>query len=398
METLGRQQRFSASKSVHAVGRKPGSRGVLSGRPVGVRCSVPSRAKFGLRVVWNDVEFASATVKTSVPTVEWRDNFDDIFTLQTEVAAGAFGKVWKAVDNATGQTVAVKRLQSKRKNLATEQIRAKVEEEVGILMALQGHPGVVNLHGAFFHDNHYNVVMDFCNGGDLRSHIQRSGPISEGMAAAVAWEILGAVRRCRQAKVVHGDVKAANFLVASERCNPFRNTDVFALPPGWLKAVDFGASHYLRGRPEDVIHGRCGTLEYMAPEVLRGHYGYEADLWSLGITLYYLLSAWFPMCETGGLALQHNQLRVKEAVLRQPMMIVPESLRNPSPSCLDFIRQLLVRDSKRRMTLEDAMQHPFLEENLEICENGGVVLVPKSSESSAFKKDLCPISWALEGI
>ncbi|GMH34359.1 hypothetical protein BSKO_02193 [Bryopsis sp. KO-2023] len=397
MKTLGRQA-FPSSKDVNAVGRRLVCTRVPSRQPFGSRVSAPSRANFGLRAFCEDVEeFASASVKTSAPKVDWRANFDDLFELQTEVAAGAFGKVWKATDKQTGADVAVKRLQTERGNLTPERIRAKVEQEVGVLMELQGHPGVVDLYGAFLHDSHYNVVMSFCNGGDLRSHLQASGPVSEAIGAAVVWEILGAVRKCREAKVVHGDIKAANFLVASETCNPFRSTDIFALPPGWLKAVDFGGSRYLRGRPEDVIRGRCGTLEYMAPEVLQGSYGYESDMWSVGITLYYLLSGWLPLWETGGLAMQRNLLTVKEAVCRHPVMIVPESLRNPSPSCLDFIRQLLIRDSKRRMTLEDAMQHPFFQENLMVCGNGGVILGQNNSAAST-KAELCAVNWALQGV
>ncbi|GMH34400.1 hypothetical protein BSKO_02234 [Bryopsis sp. KO-2023] len=399
MKTLGRHQAFLPSNRVHAVGRRLGLTRVPSGRPFGSHCSAPSRANFGLRVAWDDVEeFATATVKTSVPTVVWREDFDDLFALQTEVAAGSFGKVWKANEKATGKPVAVKRLQIQRGNLTTEKTRVKVDREVRVLMELQGHPGVVNLHGTFLHDSHYDVVMDFCEGGDLKSHVQASGPISERLGAAVAWEILGAVRKCRQAKVVHGDVKAANFLVASERCNPFHSTDVIALPSGWLKAVDFGASRFFRGRPKDVIRGCCGSPVYMAPEVLWGHYGYEADLWSVGITLFYLMSGRFPLWETEQVALQQNLAQVKEAVARQPMRIDPVAVGNPSPSCMDFLRRLLIRNNKFRMTLEDAEQHPFFHENLAICENGAVILGSNSSESSASKAELCALTWALEGM
>ncbi|GMH41334.1 hypothetical protein BSKO_09244 [Bryopsis sp. KO-2023] len=259
-------------------------------------------------------------------------------------------------------------------------------------MDLQGHQGTVPLHSVFIEDDHYNVVMDFCGGSDLKFLVQETGPISEGLCAAVAWEVLGVLLKCREAKVVHGDVKAANFVVASESCNPFRSSEVVTIAPGWLKAVDFGAGRYFRGEPKDVIRGRCGTPVYMAPEVLWGYYGFEADMWSLGITLFYLMSGRFPLWETEEEALNKNLMQVKEAVFRQPMRVPADCLGNPSASCLDFIRRLLIRNSQSRMTLEEAKCHPFFKQNLSFCENGAVILeynnIVESGKLSPSRKTL----------
>ncbi|GMH34029.1 hypothetical protein BSKO_01863 [Bryopsis sp. KO-2023] len=340
-----------------------------------IPCYAPTRTDAGMRVVWDDVEeFATATAKVSVPVVEWRDDFGEKYSLEEEVAAGSFGTIWRGSDKRTGEPVAVKRLQMQRGSLTKERIKEKVEQEVAVMMDLQGHVGTVQLHGAFIEDDHYSVVMDFCGGSDLKVLVQESGPISEGLCAAVAWQILGVLRKCREAKVVHGDVKAANFVVASETCNPFRSSEVTILPPGWLKAVDFGASLYFRGRPKDVIRGRCGTPVYMAPEVLWGYYGFQADMWSLGMTLFYLMTGRFPLWESEEEALRQNLMQVKDAVFRQPMRVGAEDLGNPSASCLDFIRRLLIRNSASRMTLEDALHHPFFKQNLSFCEDGAVML------------------------
>ncbi|GMH41328.1 hypothetical protein BSKO_09238 [Bryopsis sp. KO-2023] len=109
------------------------------------------------------------------------------------------------------------------------------------------------------------------------------------------------------------------------------------------------------GRPKDVIRGRCGTPVYMAPEVLWGYYGFEADM------------------GTEEEALQKNLMHVKEAVFRKPMRVPADSLGNPSASCLDFIRRLLIRNSQSRMTLEEAKCHPFFKQNLSFCEKGTVI-------------------------
>lgn len=345
-------------------------------------------------MVWDDVdEFATATVKLCVPVVEWGNDFGDKYSLQDKFAAGSFGTIWRGSDKKTGERVAIKRLKMQRGSLSKERIKEKVEQEVAVMMDLQGAPGIVKLRGVFIEDEHYNIVMDFCGGRDLKSLIQDSGPVSEGLCAAIAWEVLGVLRRCREAKVVHGDVKAANFVVASESCNPFRSSTVTTLPSGWLKAVDFGAGRYFRGRPKDVIRSRCGTPVYMAPEVLWGYYGFQADMWSLGITLYYLMSGRFPLWESEEEALLQKLAKVKEAVFQQPMKVVPEDLGNPSPSCLDFIRRLLIRNSEYRMTLEEAERHPFFRETLSFCEDGGVLL---GSNNIVESGTLAPSSLVLE--
>ncbi|GMH34398.1 hypothetical protein BSKO_02232 [Bryopsis sp. KO-2023] len=371
--------------------------GVSTGRQGTSRCP-PGRFKSGERVRCNAEDFTTAAGKSSLDVVEWSEDFNNHYTLGTEVAVGSFGKVWRGRERTTGDPVAVKRIKMQQGTPHTEEVREKVDREVAVLKQLQGHRGIAKLHGCLLHERNYSLVTDFYSGKDLRANVKLWGPISEGLCAAVAWEVLAVLRHCREARVVHGDVKAANFMVASGACNPFRNSDIRELPAGWMKAVDFGEGRYLRGGTTDELRGRCGTLVYMAPEVLLGCYGFPADMWSAGIMMFFMLSGRYPWWERTEVALRQNLRQVQEAVCCQPLRIDPEAVGNPSPSCMDLLSRLLVRESNLRMTLEQAEAHPFFEENLAICENGTVILGSDSNKPSASIAELCPVRWAIEGM
>lgn len=78
--------------------------------------------------------------------------------------------------------------------------------------------------------------------------LQRHGPISEQVSAAVAHEILQVIRMCHENNIVHGDIKTSNFMLKSPECNPFFDKKTTFLQSGWLKAIDFGCSQIYQGR------------------------------------------------------------------------------------------------------------------------------------------------------
>ncbi|GMH41316.1 hypothetical protein BSKO_09226 [Bryopsis sp. KO-2023] len=159
--------------ALRGVARSPHPRArVPQGKVVVVYfCTV--RTDPGKRGVWDDVEeFQTATVKVCVPLVEWRDDFAKNYSLEEEAAAGSFGTIWRGSDKKTGEPVTVKKLQMQRGSLTKERFQEGVEQEVDVLTGLQGPHGTVPLHGVFIEDDHYNVVMNFCGGSDLKVLVQ----------------------------------------------------------------------------------------------------------------------------------------------------------------------------------------------------------------------------------
>lgn len=77
--------------------------------------------------------------------------------------------------------------------------------------------------------------------------LQKYGPVSEQLSAAVAREILQVIRMCHENNIVHGDIKTSNFILKSSECNPFHDKSMTVLQSGWLKAIDFGCSQLYQG-------------------------------------------------------------------------------------------------------------------------------------------------------
>ncbi|CAI5500104.1 unnamed protein product [Closterium sp. Naga37s-1] len=165
--------------------------------------------------------------------------------------------------------------------------------------------------------------MELCTGGELFDHIITRGHYSERAAAEVLRVIVSVVRYCHANYVIHRDLKPENFLVSS---------DEEGAP---LKAVDFGLSAFYR--PGHPLHTVAGSAFYMAPEVIRGGYGPEADLWSAGVVLYILLSG-------------------------SPPFWAEEPWPQVSSEAKQLVLSLLQQQPERRPTAAQLMEHPWVRE------------------------------------
>ncbi|CAI5469042.1 unnamed protein product [Closterium sp. Yama58-4] len=198
----------------------------------------------------------------------------DLFNFGRELGRGQFGVTYICTEKRTSLQYACK-LISKKQLLTSDDVE-DIKREIAILHLLSDHPNVINLKGAYEDNSAVYLVMELCTGGELFDHIIARGHYSERAAAEVVRVIVSVVRYCHANYVIHRDLKPENFLVSSEE------------EGAPLKAVDFGLSAFYR--PGHPLHTVAGSAFYMAPEVIRGSYGPEADLWSAGVVLYILLS------------------------------------------------------------------------------------------------------------
>ncbi|GAA0157387.1 non-receptor serine/threonine protein kinase [Lithospermum erythrorhizon] len=263
------------------------------------------------------------------------------YELGKEVGRGHFGHTCWAKGKKgelKNQQVAVKII-SKAKMTTAISIE-DVRREVKILKALAGHPNLVKFHDAFEDDHNVYIVMELCEGGELLDRIlSKGGRYTEEDAKKIVMQILNVVSFCHLQGVVHRDLKPENFLFTT------RDEDA----P--MKVIDFGLSDFIR--PDQRLNDIVGSAYYVAPEVLHRSYNVEADMWSIGVITYILLCGSRPFWA-----------RTESGIFRSVLRADPNLDDSPWPSisaeAKDFVKRLLTKDHRKRMTAVQALSHPWV--------------------------------------
>lgn len=231
------------------------------------------------------------------------------------------------------QRYAVKSFQKHR--LGSE-ARAELRREVEVYLKLD-HPHVARLEDVFETDRDLHIVMELMAGGELYDRLAKRRHYAEADAAATARQMLLAVAYLHAHGIVHRDLKLENFLYESQ------NTE-------HLKLIDFGfAKFWEQGQK---MERSCGSLHYIAPEVLAHSYTEKADMWSLGVLVYMLLTGSPPFY---GSTDEKCLARIKRG---EPQL----SSRWPhlSVSARDFVFALMKVDTEKRLSASAALEHPWI--------------------------------------
>ncbi|MCL7023740.1 hypothetical protein MKW94_026808 [Papaver nudicaule] len=277
----------------------------------------------------------------------YNKNFGAKYELGKEVGRGHFGHTCSAKvkkGDLKGQQVAVKII-SKSKMTTPISIE-DVRREVKILKCLSGHTNLVKFYDACEDFNNVYVIMELCEGGELLERIlSRGGRYTEEDAKAIILQILGVVAFCHLQGVVHRDLKPENFL--------FTTKDDDAP----MKLIDFGLSDFVR--PDERLNDIVGSAFYVAPEVLHRSYTLEADIWSIGVITFILLCGSRPFWA-------RTESGIFRAVLRADPNFDDSPWPDVSPEAKDFVKRLLNKDHRKRMTAAQALTHPWLRDEISI--------------------------------
>ncbi|MEV4136436.1 protein kinase [Dactylosporangium sp. NPDC049742] len=193
----------------------------------------------------------------------------DRYRLETEVARGAIGAVWRAYDEQTGRWVAVKVMRAE-----AAEVPELVDGFLGEAELLAGldHPSVIRVHNLITGKGLLAIAMELVGGPDLRRRLRADGPLPPAAAAEVVAQVADALAYVHAAGIVHGDVKPGNLLVP--------------LDGGPVRLADFGVARRL-DQPAGPTHA---TPEYVAPEVVAGGLPSPAsDVYALGVVLFELI-------------------------------------------------------------------------------------------------------------
>lgn len=295
-------------------------------------CVVPAMRRGGLNLIPGQ-SFTHSVLQRQT------ENLKDLYTLGRKLGQGQFGTTYLCLEKSTGKEYACKSI-AKRKLISQEDVD-DVRRELHIMHHLSGHPNIVTIKGAYEDQVAVHLVMELCAGGELFDRIIQRGHYSEAQAAELCRVIVGVVETCHSLGVMHRDLKPENFLLS----DPSENAA--------LKTTDFGLSVFFK--PGEVFTDVVGSPYYVAPEVLRKHYGPEADVWSAGVILYILLSGVPPFWA-------ETEQGIFEQVLKGELDFESEPWPSISESAKDLIRKMLDPNVKRRLKAHQVLCHPWIRE------------------------------------
>jgi calcium-dependent protein kinase len=158
---------------------------------------------------------------------------------------------------------------------------AMLKTEIELLQSAD-HPNIIKLYETYEDEKYLHLVMELCTGGDLFDYVISKRQLCEEEVANIMKKLLSAINYLHTLKICHRDLKPENFLFTTPE------------PGAELKISDFGLSSKFGGRNGDIMYSMVGTPYYVAPEVIKGTYGKECDIWSLGVVMYFILSGTQP--------------------------------------------------------------------------------------------------------
>jgi len=224
------------------------------------------------------------------------------------LGGGGMGRVYRACDTRTGREVALKII--RQGLLANPVVRGRYEREVEAAGALR-HPNIVAVEDAGEADGRHYLAMEFVDGIDLSVLVRDHFPLEVPEACEYARQAALGLGHAHRAGIVHRDIKPSNIVVSGERHVPqateqavVKILDMGLIRVIWEDEPEPGEEYWGKRGPSLTRDGAVvGTPDYMAPEQTRDSRAvdHRADLYSLGCTLYYLLTGRPPFAEGGAL-------------------------------------------------------------------------------------------------
>jgi len=263
---------------------------------------------------------------------------ENYYRLDSEpFAKGQFASVRRCTSIETGEVFAAK---FSNRTRFGEDCSPDIHHEITLLSLCSPSPRITKLHDVFQTPKQLIIVMEYAPGGDLQKVIDDDNVPFEADVVKFIHHVVEGLAYMHQRKIAHLDIKPQNLVLMG------------AFPTCDVKLCDFEISRVILEGTE--IREILGTPDYVAPEIL--HYEpitLAADMWSLGVTTYALLTGFSPF---GGDTDQETFCNISNADIDFP----DELFEDVSEEAVDFIRKLLVKDPKERLTAKECLKHPWL--------------------------------------
>lgn len=268
-----------------------------------------------------------------------QEPFENYYEVGDEIGSGQFAIVKKCQHKETNKEYAAKFIRKRRGGGRRGAKMEDIQKEVNILTSVD-HPNIIHLYEVYECRTEVILVLELVAGGELFDYISEKDHLSEEEASSFLKQILDGVEHLHSKNVAHLDLKPENIMLLDK--NSTR-----------IKLIDFGLAQVIG--PKMDIRAMMGTAEFVAPEVV----SYEplslaTDMWSIGVITYILLSGASPF-------LGDEQQETYENITAVDYSFDEEFFNGTSELAKDFIQKLFIKESRKRSTVYECLQHPWIQ-------------------------------------
>ncbi|MEP6944305.1 MAG: serine/threonine-protein kinase [Acidobacteriota bacterium] len=229
------------------------------------------------------------------------------YKIEEKLGEGGMGAVYRGVDTMLDREVAIKAL---RPELASQTSVVERFRSEAVTLAKLNHPNIATLYSMFRQGEELYMVLEFVRGETLDSILLKRGALPAEEAIPVFCQVLDGIDHAHELGIVHRDIKPANMMLTEK---------------GTLKVLDFGIARLLGSARMTRAGNIIGTLEYMAPEQVRGlETDGRTDLYALGMMLYEVLTGKLPFDTDNEFELMKSQTEMTPRPPREVNPAIPE--------------------------------------------------------------------------
>eukprot|EP00890_Picochlorum_soloecismus_P002934 jgi/Picsp_1/3641/NSC_06478-R1_calcium calmodulin-dependent protein len=277
----------------------------------------------------------------------------DAYKVGKTIGTGGFSVVKMVTDRESGDEWACKIMTLPTDGHTAgdgESTRDDIFKEIDIIMSLR-HPNIIFMKEYFEETGRVYVIMEYLGGGELLEALLKKEKKNDGTEAhyseddarVIFRQLIEGVKYMHDKQIVHRDLKLENMLLS-------KSNDINS-----IKIADFGLA---KKYGQAALSTICGTPQYVAPEVIKGGnqpytYGKECDLWSCGVILFILLGGYPPFYDESEPRL-FRKIRQGNPDMNDPVW------EEVSKDAKDLIAKLLVVDPTKRLTIEQVLEHPWM--------------------------------------
>ena len=252
------------------------------------------------------------------------------YIVKHTIGKGTFSRVKLGINKYSGEKVAIKIL-DKLKIVEKEDLE-RIIREMRMLSELDNEH-VIKVYQIYEDDNHYLIIMEYCEGGELFNYIVEKQKLSENETAFFFYQIIKGVEYIHSKGIAHRDLKPENLLLDKDKK---------------IKIIDFGLSNYFDGIQK--LETPCGSPCYASPEMVGGnkYNGFFIDVWATGIILFAMLCGYLPFED------DNNDILFKQILSGK--INYPSYLSEMSK---DLHNKIIETEPEKRIKIEEIKKHPF---------------------------------------